>query len=174
MQAVVNTKYGSPDVLQFMDVEKPTPKDDEVLIQVGAVSINAYDWHLLSADIPLVRLMGGGFLKPKITILGADVAGRVESVGVNVKQFQAGDEVFGDIGSGGFAEYACATEKALALKPANLSFEEAAAVPMAALTALQGLRDNGHIQPGKKVLIQGASGGVGTFAVQIAKPLGLK
>jgi len=174
MQAVVNTKYGSPDVLQFMDIEKPTPKDDEVLIQVHAVSINAYDWHLLSADIPLVRLMGGGVLKPKVTVLGADVAGRVESVGVNVKQFQPGDEVFGDIGSGGFAEFACAREKALVLKPTNLSFEEAAAVPMAALTALQGLRDGGQIQPGQKVLIQGASGGVGTFAVQIAKACGVE
>jgi len=172
MQAVVNTEYGSPDVLQFIDLEKPIPKDDEVLIQVGAVSINAYDWHLLTADIFLVRLMGGGFLKPKITVLGADVAGWVESVGANVKQFQPGDEVFGDIGSGGFAEFACVTEKALALKPVNLSFEEAAAVPMAALTALQGLRDNGQIQPGQNVLIQGASGGVGTFAVQIAKNFG--
>ena len=174
MQAFVNTKYGSPDVLQFMDIEKPTPKDDEVLIQVHAVSINAYDWHLLSADIPLVRLMGGGVLKPKVTVLGADVAGRVESVGVNVKQFQPGDEVFGDIGSGGFAEFACAREKALVLKPTNLSFEEAAAVPMAALTALQGLRDGGQIQPGQKVLIQGASGGVGTFAVQLAKACGVE
>ena len=172
MQAVVNTEYGSPDVLQFIDLEKPIPKDDEVLIQVGAVSINAYDWHLLTADIFLVRLMGGGFLKTKITVLGADVAGWVESVGANVKQFQPGDEVFGDIGSGGFAEFACVTEKALALKPVNLSFEEAAAVPMAALTALQGLRDNGQIQPGQNVLIQGASGGVGTFAVQIAKNFG--
>ena len=172
MQAVVNTKYGSPDILQFMDVEKPAPKDDEVLIQVQAVSINQYDWHLLSADIPLVRLMGGGLLKPKVTVLGADVAGTVVAVGANVKQFQPGDEVFGDIGSGGFAEYACAKEKTLVLKPTNLSFEEAAAVPMAAITALQGLRDEGQIKPGEKVLIQGASGGVGTFAVQIAKTFG--
>jgi NADPH:quinone reductase-like Zn-dependent oxidoreductase len=172
MQAVVNTKYGSPDVLQFMDLEKPIPKDDEVLFKVRAVSINAYDWHLLSADIFLVRLMGGGFLKPKVTVLGADVAGTVESVGANVKQFRPGDEVFGDIGSGGFAEFACALEKTLAIKPTNLSYEEAAAVPMAGLTALQGLRDNGQIQAGQKVLIQGASGGVGTFAVQIAKNFG--
>jgi NADPH:quinone reductase-like Zn-dependent oxidoreductase len=172
MQAVVNTKYGTPDILQFMDVEKPAPKDDEVLIQVQAVSINQYDWHLLSADIPLVRLMGGGLLKPKVTVLGADVAGTVVAVGANVKQFQPGDEVFGDIGSGGFAEYACAKEKTLVLKPTNLSFEEAAAVPMAAITALQGLRDEGQIKPGERVLIQGASGGVGTFAVQIAKTFG--
>jgi len=172
MQAVVNTKYGSPDVLQFIDLEKPTPKEDDVLIQVCAVSINQYDWHLLSADIPLVRLMGGGLFKPKVTVLGADIAGKIEAVGVNVKQFKPGDEVFGDIGSGGFAEFACAPEKALALKPTNLSFEEAATVPMAALTALQGLRDDGQIQSRQKVLIQGASGGVGTFAVQMAKTFG--
>jgi NADPH:quinone reductase-like Zn-dependent oxidoreductase len=172
MKAIVHEKYGSPDVLQLKDVEKPTPKDDEVLIKVYAASVNKYDWHFLTADIFLIRLMGGGLLKPKNTRLGADVAGRVEEVGRNVKQFQPGDEVFGDIGHGGFAEYACAPESRLALKPANLSFEEAAAVPMAALTALQGLRDTGQIQPGQKVLINGAAGGVGTFAVQIAKWFG--
>jgi NADPH:quinone reductase-like Zn-dependent oxidoreductase len=172
MKAIVHTKYGSPDVLQFTDVEKPTPTDDEVLIKIYAASVNKYDWHFLTADIFLIRLMGGGLLKPKNTRLGADVAGRVEAVGRNVKQFQPGDEVFGDIGHGGFAEYACAPENRLALKPANLSFEEAAAVPMAALTALQGLRDTGQIQPGQKVLINGAAGGVGTFAVQIAKFFG--
>ena len=172
MKAIVHEKYGSPDVLQLNDVEKPTPKDDEVLIKVYAASVNKYDWHFLTADIFLIRLMGGGLLKPKNTRLGADVAGRVEAVGKNVKQFQPGDEVFGDIGHGGFAEYACAPESRLALKPSNLSFEEAAAVPMAALTALQGLRDNGQIQPGQKVLINGAAGGVGTFAVQIAKWFG--
>ena len=172
MKAIVYTKYGSPDVLQLQEVEKPTPKDDEVLIKIHAASVNAYDWHFLTADIFLIRLMGGGLLKPKNTRLGADIAGRVEAVGKNVKQFQPGDEVFGDIGHGGFAEYACAPESRLALKPANLSFEEAAAVPMAALTALQGLRDEGQIHPGQKVLINGASGGVGTFAVQIAKLLG--
>ena len=133
---------------------------------------NAYDWQFLSADIFLIRLMGGGLLKPKDTRLGADIAGRVEAGGRNVKQFRPGDEVFGDIGHGGFAEYGCAPESRLALKPANLSFEEAAAVPMAALTALQGLRDEGKIHPGQKVLINGASGGVGTFAVQIAKSFG--
>ena len=171
MKAIVYTKYGSPDVLQLKDVEKPTPKDAEVLIKIHAASVNAYDWHFLTADIFLIRLMGGGLLKPKYTRLGADVAGRVEAVGSNVKQFQPDDEVFGMV-QGGFAEYACAPENAVALKPSNLSFEEAAAVPMAAITALQGLRDAGQIQPGQKVLINGASGGVGTFAVQIAKLYG--
>ena len=171
MKAIVYTKYGSPDVLQLKDVEKPTPKDDEVLVKIQAASVNAYDWHFLTADIFLIRLMGGGLLKPKNTRLGADIAGRVETVGRNVKQFQPGDEVFGMVKSG-FAEYVCATESALALKPVNSSFEEAAAVPMAAVTALQGLRDEGQIQAGQKVLINGASGGVGTFAVQIAKSFG--
>jgi NADPH:quinone reductase-like Zn-dependent oxidoreductase len=172
MKAIVYTKYGSPDVLQLKDVEKPIPKDDEVLIKIYAASVNAYDWHFLTADIFLVRLMGGGLLKPKDSRLGADIAGQVETVGRNVKQFQPGDEVFGDIGHGGFAEYVCAPESRLALKPANLSFEGAAAVPMAALTALQGLRNEGRIQPRQKVLVNGASGGVGTFAVQIAKAFG--
>jgi NADPH:quinone reductase-like Zn-dependent oxidoreductase len=172
MKAIVCTNYGPPEVLQLKEVEKPTPKDDQALIQVYAASLNAYDWHLLTADIFLVRLMGGGLLKPKHTIPGADIAGRVEAVGRNVTQFQPGDQVFGDISHGGFAEYVCAAENRLVLKPANLSFEQAAAVPMAALTALQGLRDEGHIQPGQKVLINGASGGVGTFAVQLAKFFG--
>jgi len=168
MKAIVYTKYGSPDVLQLKDVEPPTPKDDEVLIKIRAASVNAYDWHFLTADIFLIRLMGGGLLKPKDSRLGADVAGRIETVGRNVKQFQPGDEVFGMV-KGGFAEYASAPESALWLKPVNTSFDEAAAIPMAAITALQGLRDEGHIQAGQKVLINGASGGVGTFAVQIAK-----
>jgi len=168
MKAIVYTKYGSPDVLQLKDVEQPTPKDDEVLIKIRAASVNAYDWHFLTADIFLIRLMGGGLLKPKDQRLGADVAGRIETVGRNVKQFQPGDEVFGMV-KGGFAEYASAPESALWLKPVNTSFDEAAAIPMAAITALQGLRDEGHIQAGQKVLINGASGGVGTFAVQIAK-----
>ncbi len=171
MKAIVYTKYGSPDVLQLKDVEKPAPKEDEVLIKIHAASVNAYDWHFLTADIFLIRLMGGGLLKPKYTRLGADIAGRVEAVGRNVRQFQPDDEVFGMV-RGGFAEYACAPENALVLKPSNLSFEEAAAVPMAAVTALQGLRDEGEIQAGQKVLINGASGGVGTFAVQIAKLFG--
>jgi NADPH:quinone reductase-like Zn-dependent oxidoreductase len=175
MKAIVYEKFGPPDVLQLKEVENPTFNEDEVLVKVQAASVNAYDWHLLTADIFLVRLMGGGLNKPKNTILGADIAGRVEAVGRNVKQFRPGDEVFGDIsanGNGGFGEYVSVPESALALKPANLSFEEAAAVPMAAVTALQGLRDEGQIQPGQKVLIQGASGGVGTFAVQIAKSFG--
>lgn len=171
MKAIVYTKYGSPDVLQLKDVEIPALKNDEVLIKVYAASVNAYDWHFLTADIFLIRFMGGGLFKPKNTRLGADIAGRVEAVGRNVRQFQPGDEVFG-MTHGSFAEYACASENALGLKPSNLSFEEAAAVPMAAVTALQGLRDIGKIQPGQKVLINGASGGVGTFAVQIAKFFG--
>ncbi len=168
MKAIVYEKYGSPDVIQFKDVEKPMPKDDEVLIKIHAASVNAYDWHFLTADIFLIRFMGGGLLKPKNTRLGADVAGEIEAVGKNVKQFQPGDEVFGMV-RGSFAEYACAPENALALKPAHTSFAEAAASPMAAITALQGLRDEGQIRAGQKVLINGASGGVGTFAVQIAK-----
>jgi NADPH:quinone reductase-like Zn-dependent oxidoreductase len=174
MKAIVQPKYGSPDVLQLKDVEKPTPRENEVLVKIHAASVNAYDWHLLTADIFLVRMMGGGFLRPKNTRPGADIAGWVEAVGVNVKHFKPGDEVYGDIAgiSGGFAEYAAVPEKLLALKPDNLSFEEAAAVPMAGITALQGLRDVGKIQAGQKVLIQGAAGGVGTFAVQIAKAFG--
>jgi NADPH:quinone reductase-like Zn-dependent oxidoreductase len=173
MKAIMYTKYGSPDVLQLKDIERPTPKDDEVLIQILAASVNAYDWHFLTADIFLIRLMGGGLLKPKDSRLGADVAGRIVTVGRNVRQFQPGDEVFGMV-KGGFAEYATAPESAVWLKPVNASFEEAAALPMAAITALQGLRDEGHIQAGQKVLINGASGGVGTFAVQIAKSFGAK
>jgi NADPH:quinone reductase-like Zn-dependent oxidoreductase len=175
MKAIICTQYGPPDLLQLQEVEKPTPKENEVLVKVQAASVNMYDWHLLTADIWLVRLMGGGLLKPKKPIPGVDIAGRVEAVGRYVKQFQPGDEVFGDISAcsnGGFAEYAAIPESALALKPTNLSFEEAAALPMAAITALQGLRDHGKIQAGQKVLINGASGGVGTFAVQLAKAFG--
>ena len=175
MKAIVYTEYGPPDVLQLKEVEKPTPKEDEVLVQVHAASVNYPDWAFLRGKPFLVRLMSGGLLEPKYRILGADIAGRVEAVGGHVEQFQPGDEVFGDIsacGFGGFAEYVAVPENALALKPANLAFEEAAAVPMAAVVALQGLRDQGHIQPGQKVLIVGASGGNGTFAVQIAKAFG--
>lgn len=174
MKAIVYKKYGSPDVLQLEEVEKPTPKDDEVLIRINAASVNAADLHLLRADPFLIRL-SSGLLKPKNTRLGADIAGRVEAVGSNAKQFKPGDEVFGDIsgcGWGGFAEYVCAREDALVLKPANMSFEQAAAVPMAAVTALQGIHHAGEIQPGEKVLINGASGGVGTFAIQLAKSFG--
>jgi NADPH:quinone reductase-like Zn-dependent oxidoreductase len=171
MKAIVYTKYGPPDVVQYTEVEKPAPKDDEVLIKIHAASVNAYDWHFLTADIFLLRISGGGFLKPKYTRLGTDIAGQVEAAGKDIKQFRPGDEVYGMV-QGGFAEYACAHEKGLALKPSNLSFEETAAVPMAGVTALQGLRDAGQVQPGQKVLINGASGGVGTFAVQIAKFFG--
>jgi NADPH:quinone reductase-like Zn-dependent oxidoreductase len=173
MKAVVYTEYGPPDVLQFTEVEKPTPKENQVLVKVHAASINASDYRVMRADPFFIRLMGMGLLRPKDTRLGGDVAGQVEAVGENVKQFRPGDEVFG-CGSGSFAEYVLAQESYLALKPANRSFEEAAAVPVAALTALQGLRDAGRIQPGQKVLIQGASGGVGSFAVQLAKSFGAK
>ena len=175
MKAIVNTHYGSPDVLQLKEVEKPAPSDHEVLVKVLAASADAGNWHLLRAKPFLMRLMGFGLLKPKHQILGAAVAGRVEAVGRNVTQFQPGDEVFGDLsgcGFGAFAEYVSVPEKALALKPTRLTFEEAATVPVSAVTALQGLRDKGQIQPGQKVLINGASGGVGTFAVQIAKAFG--
>ena len=171
MKAIVYEKYGSPDVLHLKEVEKPIPKDDEVLIRVHAASINSLDWHFLRANPFFIRLMAGGFLKPKNAILGVDVAGQVEAVGRNVRQFRPGDEVFG-FGDNTFAEYACAKENALVVKPPNLEFEQVAAIPVAALTALQGLRDKGTIQAGQKVLIQGASGGVGMFAVQIAKSFG--
>ena len=175
MKAIIRTAYGPPDILQLQEVAKPFPKEDEVLVKIQAASVNAYDWHMLTADIFLVRLMGGGLLRPKETRLGADGAGRVEAVGSQIKEFKPGDEVYGNMaytGSGSFAEYAAVPERGLAPKPANLSFEQAAAVPMAGFTALQGLRDQGKIQPGQKVLIQGASGGVGTFAVQIARAFG--
>jgi NADPH:quinone reductase-like Zn-dependent oxidoreductase len=171
MKAIVYTQYGSPDVLHFKEVEKPTPKDSEVLIKVQAASVNPADWHTMRATPFLARLVNG-FFKPKNPRLGADVAGRVEAVGRSVTQFQVGDEVFGCLSlnaMSSFAEYVCAHEDAVALKPANTTFEQAAAVPLAALTALQGLRNQGQIQSGQKVLINGASGGVGTFAVQIAK-----
>jgi len=176
MKAIVCTEYGSPDVLQLQEVAKPAPKNDEVLIKIHAASVNARDWRFMRARPFFIRLVPGGFLQPKNKILGADVAGQVETIGSSVKQFKPGDEVFGYLpsstGRGTFAEYVCAEENAITLKPANLSFEQAAAVPLAAITALQGLCDKGNIQPGQKVLIQGASGGVGTFAVQIAKALG--
>ncbi|NCF67576.1 MAG: zinc-binding dehydrogenase [Chloroflexi bacterium] len=174
MKAIVYTEYGPPDVLQLIEVEKPTPKEDEVLVEVQASSVNPRDWHLMRADPFPVRLMVG-FLKPKDTQIGSDMAGRVEAVGRNVKQFKPGDEVFGDIGESGggaFAEYVSVPVNAVVLKPDSMTFEEAAAVPAGALAALQGLRDQGQIQPGNKVLINGASGGVGTFAVQIAKSFG--
>ena len=172
MKAIIFKHYGSPDVLQLTEVEKPVPKDGELLVQVRAASVNALDWHLLRGKPFLARTGGNGLRKPKDPRLGVDLAGRVEAVGSNVTQFQPGDDVFGSGGLGAFAEYVCVAEKKLVLKPANLSFEAAAAVPVAALTALQGLRDHRQIQPGQWVVIQGASGGVGTFAVQLAKAFG--
>ena len=171
MKAIVYTEYGPPDVLQLKEVEKPTPKDNEVLVEVHAASVNYGDLPVLRGE-PLQRLVGGGLLKPRHKILGDDVAGRVEAVGENVEQFQPGDEVFGISNFGAFAEYACAKEDSLALKPASMTFEQAAAIPFAATTALNGLLDKGQIQSEQKVLIVGASGGVGTFAVQIAKSFG--
>ncbi len=175
MKAIIYTQFGAPNVLQFKEVEKPTPKDNEVLIKVHAASINAADYRLMRGQPFVVRLAGYGLRTPRYPILGSDIAGRIEAVGKNVTQFKPGDEVYGDLsgtGLGGFADYATAPEHVLALKPSNLTFEEAAAVPMAAVTALQGLRDKGQVQAGEKVAINGASGGVGTFAVQIAKAFG--
>ncbi len=170
MKAIVYTQYGSPDVLQLKEVEKPAPNDGEILVKIHAASANPLDWHLMRASPFFVRLEGG-LRKPKDPRLGADIAGRVEAVGNNVTQFQPGDEVFG-AWTGSFAEYASVPENRVALKPTKSSFEEAAAIPVAAITALQGLRDKGQIQSGQKVLVNGASGGVGTFAVQIAKSFG--
>ncbi|MHA1974409.1 MAG: NAD(P)-dependent alcohol dehydrogenase [Candidatus Hodarchaeales archaeon] len=171
MKAIVRTKYGSPDVLELREIDKPAPTDNQVLVSVQAAAVNPLDWHILRGEPFLVRLMGFGLLNPKHHILGADMAGRVEAVGKDVIQFQMGDEVFGS-GMGGFAEYACLREDKLVLKPAAMTFEQVAAVPVAGITALQALRDHGRLQSGQQVLINGASGGVGTFAVQIAKALG--
>ncbi|EKD89198.1 MAG: hypothetical protein ACD_34C00158G0006 [uncultured bacterium] len=176
MKAIICPRYGSPDVLKLREVEKPVPQEDEVLIQIHAASLNSRDLRMLRANPLFMRLMPGSLFRPKNKILGADLAGRVEAIGSKVKQFKPGDEVFGFLpsstGKGTFAEFVCASEKLLTLKPANLTFEQAAAIPLAAMTALQGLRNYGNIQPGQKVLINGASGGVGTFAVQIAKAFG--
>jgi len=169
-KAIVYTKYGPPDVLQLKEIEKPTPKDNQVLVKVHAASVNPLDWHYMRGTPYFVRMLAG-LRKPKVTRLGVDLAGQVEAVGRNIEQFKPGDEVFGAC-RGAFAEYGCASESRLVLKPANVTFEQAAAVPVAAFTALQGLRDKGRIQPGQKILINGASGGVGTFAVQIAKSFG--
>jgi NADPH:quinone reductase-like Zn-dependent oxidoreductase len=169
MEAVLYRHYGSPDVLMYEDTEKPTAGDDEVLIRVRAAAANPMDYHLMGGAY-LMRLMTG-LLKPKPTCPGADLAGEVEAVGRNVTRFRPGDPVFG-AARRAFAEYVCARENRLAAKPANLSFEQAAAVPVAGLTALQGLRDKGRLQAGQKVLINGAAGGVGTFAVQVAKAFG--
>jgi len=170
MKAIVYHTYGSPAVLKLEEVAKPTPKDDQVLIKIHAASVNSWDWDLLRGK-PFLARMDSPF-KPKYKILGCDVAGQVEAVGKNVKQFQPGDAVFGDLsgsGWGGFAEYVCAQENALTLKPAAMTFAQAAAIPQAGVLALQGLRDQSQIQPGQKVLINGAGGGMGTFAIQLAK-----
>jgi len=171
MKAISYQEYGSTDMLKLQEVERPEPKENEVLVKVQAAAVNKADWQLLSGKPFPIRMMAG-LLKPKYNILGADIAGVVVKVGSKVSQFQPGDEVFGDLsgtGFGGFAEYAVSTENKLCKKSPNLSFQQAAALPMAATTALQGLRDKGNIQKGQKVLINGASGGVGSFAVQIAK-----
>ncbi len=169
VKAAVYTQYGLPDVLHIEEVAKPTPKDDEVLIKVAAVSVNRSDRENLTGKPLYARI--GGLLKPRHQILGSDIAGRVEMAGRNITQFHPGDEVFGHIltYTGGFAEYVCVPEQALALKPASMTFEEVAAIPEAGLIALQGIRDKGQVQPGQQVLINGAGGGAGSFAVQLAK-----
>jgi NADPH:quinone reductase-like Zn-dependent oxidoreductase len=169
MRAIVQERYGSPDVLELQEVGKPEPGDHEVLVRVQAASVNARDWHAMRGD-PYVARLSFGLRRPKTKILGTDFAGRVEAVGKDVRGFQPGDEVFGEA-TGAFAEFLCAPDSVVDVKPANLTFEQAAAVPLAATTALMGLRDRGLVQPGQRVLINGASGGVGTFAVQIAKAL---
>lgn len=176
MKAIVYTQYGSPDVLQFKEVEKPVSEANEVLVKIHTAAANALDWHFMRAEPFLARLENGLF-RPKNTKLGADFAGRVEAVGSSVTQFKPGDEVVGNNfgrGLGAFAEYITVSEDVLVLKPSRISFDDAAAAPTSALTALQGLRDKGQIKPGQKVLINGASGGVGSFAVQIAKAFGAK
>lgn len=176
MKAIINHKYGTPDILELSEVKRPDPADHQVLVKILAASVNKGDWHILTGAPLPVRLMSGLF-KPKYRILGADIAGTVEQVGSKVSQFKVGDEVFGDLsatGFGGFAEFALADEHRIALKPTNLSFEESAALLVAAITALQALRDKGRIMPGQHVLINGASGGVGTYAIQLAKALGAR
>jgi len=171
LKAITYHRYGAPDVLEFQEVDEPVVHDDDVLVRVRAASANPRDWHFMRG-LPAFMRLQFGLRKPKHSGLGSDVAGQVEAVGKNVTRFRPGDDVFADVLTGGFAEYTCVPEALLELKPANLTFEQAAAVPLAALTALQGLRDHGRVQPGQKVLIIGASGGVGTFAVQLAKWLG--
>jgi NADPH:quinone reductase-like Zn-dependent oxidoreductase len=175
VKAIVCEEYALPDAFRIKEVPKPAPHDDEVLVRVYATSVTVHNLALVTGKPFFVRLMGNGLLRPKIKTPGSDVAGRVEAVGKNVRLFKPTDEVYGDLSACGFgalAEYVCVPEDALALKPTNLSFEEAAAVPQAALVALQGLREKGHVRAGQKVLIYGASGGIGTFAAQIAKYFG--
>ncbi len=175
MKAMVCTRYGPPEVLRLQEIAKPSPAHNEVLVRIHAASVNPLDSFTIRGPLAFLPVLAG-LLKPKSLVPGADIAGRVEAVGKDVKQFHPGDEVFGGLfggkSTGAFAEFACATANKLALKPANVSFEEAAAVPIAAITALQGLRDKGGVKPGQKVLIDGASGGVGTYAIQIARSFG--
>jgi NADPH:quinone reductase-like Zn-dependent oxidoreductase len=171
MKAIVQDEYGSPDVLELEDIDQPVVKDNEVLVRVGAAGVDPGVWHLMAGLPYLIRIMGFGLRSPKTRVRGTDLAGRVEAADKDVTEFQPGDEIFGSC-DGSFAEYATAREDKIAPKPANLTMEQAAAVPASALTALQGLRDRGQIQPGQKVLIIGASGGVGTYAVQLAKAFG--
>ncbi len=174
MKAIVQEKYGPPDVLELREVDTPVPADNEVLVRVHAVAVNARDWHVMRGDPYVARLLdpsGLGFRRPKIKIRGTDFAGRVEEVGRGVTRFRPGDEVFGEVNEA-FAEYVCAPDSVVEPKPVNLTFEQAAALPLAGNTALVGLRDLGRVQPGEKILVNGASGGVGTFAIQIAKSLG--
>ncbi|WP_235830450.1 NAD(P)-dependent alcohol dehydrogenase [Arthrobacter cheniae] len=171
MKAVVQHRYGTADVLTYQDVDKPVVKEGDVLVRIHGAAINHADWVYTSGH-PLIARLAFGVRGPKNIVRGKDIAGRVEAVGTGVSEFLPGDEVYGEVEAGGFAEYAAVPSHLLALKPANLTFEQAATVPLSARTALQGLRDGGNIQPGQKVLINGASGGVGTFAVQIAKALG--
>jgi NADPH:quinone reductase-like Zn-dependent oxidoreductase len=170
MKAVVYCEYGSPDVLKLMDIPKPAPNDNQVLVKVRAASVNPYDWHFIRGT-PYIMRLGVGLRKPKVTRIGVDFAGTIEAIGKNVTQFKPGDEVFGGK-TGAFAEYVCVSDKGVALKPANITFEQAGSVDIAGLTALQAVRDKAKAQPGQKILINGASGGVGTFAVQIAKSFG--
>lgn len=171
MRAIEYTEYGPPDVLRLVEVPKPAPKDDEVLIRIRAASINALDWRMVAGKPLFARLFTGGLRRPKVTRLGVDVSGEVEAIGASVTRFKPGDMVFGAC-RGSFAEYGCAREDKLAMKPAGVSFDDAAATPVAGLTALQALRDVAHIKGGQHVLVDGASGGVGTFAVQIARASG--
>jgi NADPH:quinone reductase-like Zn-dependent oxidoreductase len=171
MKAIVYCDYGPPDVLKLMDIAKPIPNDNQVLIKVRAASVNPYDWHFIRGTPFIMRMMGSGLRKPKSSRIGVDVAGTVEAVGKNITLFKPGDEVFGGK-TGAFAEYVCGSERGLAIKPANVTFEQAATVNVAGLTALQAVRDKAQVQPGQKILINGASGGVGTYAVQIAKSFG--
>lgn len=173
MKAIVNEIYGSPDILQIKEVPKPTPKENEVLVKVHAASINSWDWDFIKGTYFFIRLIGP--FKPKYNILGCDISGTVEAIGSKVKNLNVGDKVFGDIsgdGWGGFAEYVCANEDLLAIKPNSISFEQAAALPQAGVLALQGIQNNGKLKAGQKILINGAGGGVGTFAIQIAKSIG--